>query len=123
MAYWSPRRRRGERCVDGVPAPSRGRTPRDDCLTLEPEAETANVTVRLIFRGWGGQGYYTQESVCRVQPVEQPKGAPFWSPILLTMSMTVATTPTIAITIVTGINAFMDVASKVDKSPTFNAKM
>jgi hypothetical protein len=30
--------------------------------------------------------------VCRVQPVEQPKGAPFWSPILLTMSMTVATT-------------------------------
>ena len=61
--------------------------------------------------------------MCKVQPVEQPKGAPFWSPILLTMSMTVATTPTIAITIVTGINAFMDVASNVDKSPTLRAKM
>ena len=35
--------------------------------------------------------------MCKVQPVEQPKGAPFWSPILLTMSMTVATTPTMAI--------------------------
>ena len=32
--------------------------------------------------------------MCKVQPVEQPKGAPFWSPILLIMSMTVATTPT-----------------------------
>ena len=51
--------------------------------------------------------------MCKVQPVEQPKGAPFWSPILLTMSMTVATTPTMAITIVTGMSAFMDVASKV----------
>ena len=33
----------------------------------------------------------------RIQPVLQPNGAPFWSPILLIMSMTVATTPTTAI--------------------------
>ena len=59
----------------------------------------------------------------RIQPVLQPKGAPFWSPILLIMSMTVAMTPTMAMIIVTGINAFIDAASNVVKSPTFSAKM
>ena len=50
----------------------------------------------------------------RIQPVLQPNGAPFWSPILLIMSMTVATTPTIAMTIVTGTSAFIDAASGWD---------
>ena len=59
----------------------------------------------------------------RIQPVLQPNGAPFWSPILLIMSMTVAMTPTMAMIIVTGINAFIDAASNVVKSPTFSAKM
>ena len=52
----------------------------------------------------------------RIQPVLQPNGAPFWSPILLIMSMTVATTPTTAIIIVTGTSAFIDAASNVVKT-------
>ena len=74
--------------------------------------------VDVFYSGVGGRVLYTEN-----QLEEHPNGAPFWSPILLIMSMTVATTPTMAMMIVTGINAFIDAASKEVKSPTLRAKM
>ena len=83
--------------------------------------------VDVFYSGVGeGVGYIHRKDASvqfRIQPVLQPNGAPFWSPILLIMSMTVATTPTMAMMIVTGINAFIDAASKEVKSPTLRAKM
>ena len=68
--------------------------------------------VDVFYSGVGGRVLYTEN-----QLEEHPNGAPFWSPILLIMSMTVATTPTTAIIIVTGTKAFIDAASNVVKSP------
>ena len=76
--------------------------------------------VDVFYSGVGeGVGYIHRKDASvqfRIQPVLQPNGAPFWSPILLIMSMTVATTPTTAIIIVTGTKAFIDAASKEVKS-------
>ena len=72
--------------------------------------------VDVFYSGVGeGVGYIHRKDASvqfRIQPVLQPNGAPFWSPILLIMSMTVAMTPTIAMMIVTGTSAFIDAASR-----------